>query len=361
MPQPPPDPDVPLEPLLPQVPEYPRLHLDPEFVSANYAGDGALVLCGSFCVKCNTSLREGQRPPRSISTKHDLGNPARAGLPQLSLVERLCIARYRVLSAALHFRSPTRAGMFNALRGSAIVFATNGAEECSRVMPQPEFVGRELTVVFEGPKSTSASDHLEGFLRRMGTLRANADYVLDWIRSCHFLHPQFENVTPAPPATAAGQLAALVNDLVCNVERVAYADVEEAARAVAARADVLQPVDPAVNPLPSPEEDLIPALRAAEDLDAPAVLVDERFPLQDPTEATRRALNTVRAAVPRPQAPAGAPAAPAVHAAPPPGVRLGRDGDPANEYEDMAKILHGALVAITRRFCASRCCSCTWR
>ena len=143
------------------------MHLDPEFVTAALDANGRVAISGALCVSCYSSLCAGKRPPKSISTKHDLCDPARAGLPKLSLVESLCIARFRVLSTSLLFRAPTRPGVYNALKGSAIVFSTNAAEACAARMPDVEFVGADLTVVFEGSRSTANSDHLEGFLRKM--------------------------------------------------------------------------------------------------------------------------------------------------------------------------------------------------
>ncbi len=75
------------------------------------------LFAGRSCKRCKTSLAKHKRPPFSIAAGWDLGDPARAGLPELSFCDNLFVQRVRVLHAAMNIRLGRQTATYNTTRG----------------------------------------------------------------------------------------------------------------------------------------------------------------------------------------------------------------------------------------------------
>ena len=77
-----------------------------------------------------------------------MGSTERAGLLALSLAERLCISKSRVLSTALHVRIDKRS---NKMQGHTICFPDLAPQTCAEEsLPCRSFVEDSIAVLFVG-------------------------------------------------------------------------------------------------------------------------------------------------------------------------------------------------------------------
>ncbi|KAJ9436276.1 hypothetical protein DIPPA_35040, partial [Diplonema papillatum] len=184
-------------------------HLDPEYVD---------LAAGTFtvCTSCHRGLKKEQGhgvPSCSFAAGTDFGRGdlADMGLPPLSVVERMLIARTVLYSTILKIRLP-HDGVPTYFGGSAVSFAHSGPEELVR-LPRTDTL-ETVTILFVGPppiKSTKIG------LRKLCEVRPKL--VFQWL---HFLkkhnqkYADIEIVEDAATESDLEQLPQLLVDgLVC--------------------------------------------------------------------------------------------------------------------------------------------------
>ena len=97
-------------------------------------------------------------------------------------------------------------------------------------MPNADYAGRDVVVTCEGPRGAVQSARLEGALRGLGALRANADKVCDWLWALHFMNPSYATIDILEPPQAQAELAALSDALMNNRVLMPWASPEAEAK-----------------------------------------------------------------------------------------------------------------------------------
>jgi hypothetical protein len=135
-------------------------------------------------------------PDNCIAKGWDMGNPARASLPELSFFEELCITKFRVLSSAFNVRfvKQGRSGVYNSFKGHTIAFEDESPLQCANRMPDLRFIQSSVVISVEGPPKSVFSSNLERCLRNLGAMRVNTDAVVTWLSALSFLHPQYHYI-----------------------------------------------------------------------------------------------------------------------------------------------------------------------
>ena len=195
-----------------------RMHLYPDLVTEGKS---------FFCRRCITSLAKNERPPFSIAGGWDLGDPARAGLPELSFCEKLCVQRVRVLHAAMNIRVQRQIATYNVTRGHGIAYMQNGHEVCAAQLPSSAFALGSAFVCVQGPPGCFRSANLEGLIQKMGALRANTGYVVDWLTALYFVNGYYETTCVATPEVADKEVQRLRHELINKRRNHEYKDADD--------------------------------------------------------------------------------------------------------------------------------------
>ena len=117
-----------------------RFHLYPELCDDNFT---------NLCSSCHQSLTGNKIPAIRIASGYDIGNPERAGLPQLSFAGELCITRSRILSSALRVQIPytvDKNGQYPSFKGHCIAFPDTASDICAQQMPDEGYINRNIII-----------------------------------------------------------------------------------------------------------------------------------------------------------------------------------------------------------------------
>ena len=176
----------------------------------------------NFCSNCYKSLSKSTIPDNCIAKGWDLGNPARASLPELSFFEELCVSKFRVLSSAFNvkFVKQGRSGEYNTFKGHTIAFEDESPLQCANQMPDLQFIQKSIVITVEGPGKTLHSCNLERCIKNLGAMRVDSDKVIDWLTALRFLHPQYQNIEIAADINAIMENSR--NNLVSNAIKLPW-------------------------------------------------------------------------------------------------------------------------------------------
>ena len=326
-----------------------RYHLYPELCSAE-------TNTTQICEECFSKLNQSPAriPVPSIKAGWDLGSPERAGLPELTFAETLCISKVRVYSAALNFRLPrTSSPAYNTFRGHVISFPQDAPIQCGIIMPNLQFAEETIEVTVEGPQGLTHNIRLEYLFRRLGALRAAPINVLTWLHALHFLSPIYHNITVNENINGEfdNDLHQFRNRIFRNATLMPYPSRQTETDRDVATSDITNPQLGSNSVLNGNQ--IMLGLESHLELIPSSTLLSQRFIAQNVQQANIRVLSSIRQATApvnnssnQPEDEEQPPVLPEPPRPPPPPIALHRNEQPMNDYLEQSNILYGAFPTV---------------
>ena len=325
-----------------------RYHLYPELCSTR-------TNTTQICEECYTELnnpRGSRIPVPSIAAGWDIGSAERAGLPELTFAETLCISKVRVYSAALNFRLPrTSSPAYNTFRGHVISFPQDAPIQCGNIMPNLQFAEQTIEVTVEGPQGMTHHTRLEFLFRRLGALKAAPINVLTWLHALHFLSPIFRSIIVNENINGEfnNDLHQFRNRIFRNASLMPYPSRQTEIDRDVATSDITNP-QLRINAVVSGDQ-IMEGLQSHSELNPAATLLTQRFIAQNIEQSNIRVLSSIRQAtatgsinnsstqqddVPELLQPVRTR----------PIIPLHRDEQPMNDFMEQSNILYGAFPTV---------------
>ena len=158
---------------------------------------------------------KGMLPPLSLANGVDFGSAARIGLVDMTLAEKLVVAKARLFAVVVKLRPGSGSGSQQALKGHVIAFDSPGPEVACALYPRLHRLADSISVQFVGSKG-----QLQASMRRaLGCtdLQVRPAVVYAWLRALKALHPEYRDIEiDASPATQAA-LANAAQQLLASV------------------------------------------------------------------------------------------------------------------------------------------------
>ena len=172
--------------------------------------------CVRICHLCMSKLFATKPKIPEFSVVYcDYGNAARAGLPTLSLIERMIICRVRTFVVVIKLL-PHLSGSQLALKGCSISFPCQGPEVCASKLPNLQDLFSYVCVVFVGPKH-----ELEKRLTKalcITDLKARPAAVLAWLRFLKHNNKYYKDIEIDDSTEMVARINALTATLVGSAE-----------------------------------------------------------------------------------------------------------------------------------------------
>ena len=190
--------------------------------------------------------KAANRPFVSIATEFDLGMPERAGLPKLSFLGELVLARTRVLSCILNVKLPRQKNEKIILKGHVISLPENAPVVCGQVFPTLTFIKAGIQITLEGSNEGLQSRKINDLLKGMGAIEVDAKEILDWLNALRFVSKDYKDIGIQDEEEVRQLLETLRNDLTEQFVKYEWPDDRVAKLSEKYRSDVAFPAE-AVN------------------------------------------------------------------------------------------------------------------
>ena len=184
-------------------PDGTKYHLHSELVDDTLEHGNIISKCW-LCVSCNNALMDNKIPKLSIAAGVDFGDPARIGLPSLTLTEEYLIAKGRLLVSIVKLVGSQPSSRQSAKRGHVISFPHNGPSAVAerehafgkidrKTYPRIDGLEEVLFVSFVGSRSEWEAHLLSGMPGGID-LQVRSAVVYQWLHALKALNPLYKDI-----------------------------------------------------------------------------------------------------------------------------------------------------------------------
>ena len=306
------------------IPNCVRLHLAPDLCATSnsdttFAGTGGNTLSWGpdnsadytmVCDMCLEQLLQCKKPHISIASYYDLGQPERAGMPNLTLAERLAVSQTCIFSTMLRINldHPNRDGVYNSFTQHVVAVPMDAAVQSNTGMTLAQLAKQNAMLTITAPVNLRSEDgKIRKILRFLNALKCRPPVVLDWLRMAWMLNPEYFHLTPPDIKDIESDLAKFVDELLRPDSRTHITiDPKTATRAATARSDYIHPENdpsmaaPASSTAIIDEDQLTEHARSLPEMPALTLLRPRSSDPPTDHDINLRILNAIHAAIPPP-------------------------------------------------------------